>query len=96
MYKQMGMFDPPSSTRAVKSKLVELTGMEWAPQGDDSWIAQGRRGRFVLWKEKRRWRGRYINRVDTYWFDLPHGLSLDKLKGVCENNRYWERPKCQR
>lgn len=89
-YTQIGIFDTPYSASA-KPKLIELTGMEWVQDKDGDWIAHGRHGRFVLWKEKRSWKGRYINRVDTYWFDLPRGLSLEKLKEMCENNYHWEK-----
>ena len=84
--KQIGMFDTFSSIPAKP-----LTGMQWVQDKDGDWIAQGKRGRFVLWKEGRKWRGRYLSRADIFWFDLPRGLSLEQLKTMCESNRYWEK-----
>lgn len=87
MDKQLGIFDKP----AAPPQLIELTGMEWEQAKNGDWIAQGRRGRFCLWEEGRKWRGRYLSRADIFWFDLPRGLSLEQLKKMCENNCYWER-----
>lgn len=84
---QIGMFDKPPES----PKLIEITGMEWELDTDGAWIAQGQHGRFVLWKERRGWKGRYINNLGSYWFDLPRGLSLENLKAMCEANRYWEK-----
>lgn len=90
---QIGMFDTPwlPTKPPARPKLIEITGMEWEQDKDGDWIAQGKRGRFALWKEGRKWRGRYISRPATYWFDLPRGLSLEQLKEMCEKNRYWEK-----
>lgn len=88
---QIGIFDKTSPTPA-KPQQTEITGMKWEQTKDGGWIAQGKRGRFVLWKQKRRWYGRYISRPATYcWFDFPRGLSLENLKAMCEKNHYWEK-----
>ena len=90
---QIGMFDTPCLPTKLPAlpKLIEITGMEWEQDKDGDWSAQGKRGRFAVWKEGRSWRGRYASNNGSYSFNLPRGLLLEQLKSMCENNRYWER-----
>ncbi len=64
-------------------------GMEWAKNADGEWQAKGEYGEFLLWKEGRRWTGRYAASKSSKFFRMPFG-SLKKMKSMCENNYNWE------
>lgn len=66
--------------------------MEWKRTNRaDEWMAQGEKGDFLIWKNGRKWKGRYRhilcqNPKFFLWAD-----TLKDMKKMCENNAYWER-----
>lgn len=89
-HKQIGMFDKPSNPSAPP-KLIEITAMEWEKDKDGDWVAKGKHGDFLLWKEGIWWKGRYSGYDSNKWFTLRPRRNVKELKSLCESNYYWEK-----
>ena len=64
--------------------------MIWEKQSNGDWIAQGKKGHFLLWKYGGIWRGLYMQefvRVVRFRF---YANDLKQAKKIAEENYYWE------
>lgn len=64
--------------------------MKWECVANLRWQAKGKHGDFLIWKEGKRWKGRYLSADKTNNFFLPWKKSLKEMKTICEDNYYWE------
>ncbi len=64
--------------------------MEWKKKDDGSYEAKGKKGTFVIWKERSRWEVRYTASVGYNTFAF-HKETLKDAKAACERNFYWEK-----
>ena len=67
--------------------------MKWAKKTNGDIEALGFRGDFLLWKDGRKWRGRYRSKDERrHFFIAPQG-KLAEMKRLCESNHYWKQTK---
>ena len=67
--------------------------MKWSKKANGDFEALGFRGDFLLWKDGRKWRGRYRSKDKRrHFFMAPQGKLAD-MKRLCESNHYWEQSK---
>lgn len=66
--------------------------MEWKQLKSGEWIAEGKDGKFYLYKSGRQWTGYYSSYSREKFFRMPFG-SLKLIKKKCEENYYWEAKK---
>lgn len=65
--------------------------MKWKRLENGDWQAQGNNGDFLVWKTKNGWCARYRS-IDhkKHFFIRPLTAKITEIKGICQNNRYWE------
>ncbi len=66
--------------------------MEWKQLKNGDWEAEGKNGKFYLFKSGRQWTGHYSSHNGVKFFRMPFG-SLKLIKKKCEENYYWEAKK---
>ena len=64
--------------------------MKWVKQDNGTWIAQGKNGNFLIWKERGMWRGRYLSTDGEKFFKMRPCEKISEMKAMCEENYYWE------
>lgn len=55
---------------------------------NNSWVAVGKLGRFVITQKYRMWFAKYESEEKN--FNLPRTRLLRQAKEMCKNNFYWE------
>ena len=64
--------------------------MKWERDSKDGWIAQGRLGHFLLWKDGRIWKGLYMHEIGRVVRFRFMARTIKEAKRICEENYHWE------
>lgn len=64
--------------------------MKWERLPNGDWIARGKYGDFLVWKDGRTFKARYRSIDHVKIFFLPIKRNMSAAKAVCENNYHWE------
>lgn len=64
--------------------------MKWKKNAYGDWVAEGKKGRFLVWKERGLWRGNYLAEDESKFFRMPSRAKISEMKAMCEDNAYWE------
>ena len=63
--------------------------MKWKQVSSTLWIAEGRRGKFRIERNKGKFWARYESADKN--FSMPPQSKLSEAKEICSDNLYWER-----
>ena len=64
--------------------------MEWEQVAFCQWRAICKEGEFTVWKDGRKWKGKYRNESGSYTCFFEEKKSLRAIKKICESSKYWE------
>lgn len=64
--------------------------MKWIKQLNGFWLAQGKKGNFLVWQTNRKWHGRYPSNDGLNLVFMPIKNVLSEMFNVCEKHTYWE------
>lgn len=64
--------------------------MHWKRVAGIKWVALGRHGIFTIIKDKKQYRATYKSSVYNENRKLKKAATLNDIKGICEDNEYWE------
>ena len=64
--------------------------MKWEQQINGYWLAQGRRGNFLIWLDGGRWHARYLSTDGQHLVLVPGENNFRLMRSACEASAYWE------
>lgn len=64
--------------------------MEWKKLENGNYEAKGKKGRFLIWKEKSKWYANYSSLQGYKNFTFNY-KTLKDAQAACERNFYWEK-----
>lgn len=65
--------------------------MEWEQVAFLHWWARGKEGEFTVWKDGRKWKGRYRTKSGSYTCFFEIQKTLKAIMQICEGSKYWEK-----